>query len=238
MDEVILIVDDEADLVAALEYSLRREGFTTRSAASGREALRAVAIDPRPVLVLLDWMLPDLPGTEVFRRLRSDPSTTAIPVVMVTARGEEVDRVVGLELGVDDYVVKPFSIRELVLRVRAVLRRSRPAAAEAPAPQERLVAGNLVLDREAHRAWVEGVEIDLTAHEFRLLLAFLEHCGRALTREQILADAWEDGVTVSERTVDSHIKRLRRKLGASGDRIETIRGIGYRLSADGKPTEG
>ncbi|MBN1337064.1 MAG: response regulator transcription factor [Deltaproteobacteria bacterium] len=232
MDEAILIVDDEPDLVAALDYSLRREGFVTRTAASGHAALEAVALEPRPVLVLLDWMLPDLPGTEVFRRLRNDPSTASIPVVMVTARGEEVDRIVGLELGAEDYIVKPFSIRELVLRVRAVLRRSRVAGPDTPSPPDRMVSGALVVHREAHRAWVDGSEIDLTAQEFRLLLVFLDHAGRALTREQILADAWEDGVSITERAVDTHIKRLRRKLGTSGARIEAIRGVGYRFSAN------
>lgn len=230
---LVLIVDDEPDLVAPLEYALQREGFETRTAGDAAGAFAAVAEDPKPDLVLLDLMLPDLPGTEIFRRLRANPDTARIPVIMVTAKGDEVDRIVGLELGADDYVTKPFSTRELILRVRAVLRRAQqaPESDDGLEPGEVLEFGVLKVDPGAHQVWISGEEIQLTALEFRLLLALLERRGRVQSRDALLGEAWEDGITVTERTVDTHVKRLRRKLGDAAVYVETIRGVGYRFAA-------
>jgi two-component system phosphate regulon response regulator PhoB len=218
----VLIVDDERDLLSLLDFNLRQAGFETLLAQTGEEALAQVRRRV-PDLVLLDLMLPDIPGTEVCRRLKSQERTRQVPVVMLTAKGEEVDRVVGFELGADDYVVKPFSIRELVLRLQAVLRRGGPATA----PPERL--GPLRLDTAAHRAFVEDQEIPLTALEFRLLATFMARAGRVQSREQLLADVWEMSPELETRTVDTHVKRLREKLGAARDLLETVRGVGYRL---------
>jgi len=222
---LILIVDDEADLVATLDYNLRREGHETRSAATGREALAAAAASPAPDLVILDLMLPDISGTEVCRRLRAAEATRAIPVLMLTARGDEIDRVVGFEVGADDYVTKPFSVRELLLRVGAILRRAQPEASEPGA----ITFGRLRLDPDAHRAWVDGEEIALTALEFRLLRTFLGRRGRVQSRETLLSDVWGMSPEVTTRTVDTHVKRLREKLGPAGAYIETLRGVGYRF---------
>ncbi len=230
MAELILIVDDEADLVGPLEFAFRREGFRTASAGTGAEALRRAAADPRPDLVLLDLMLPDMPGTEVFRRLRASPEGAAVPVIMLTARGEEIDRIIGFEMGADDYVVKPFSTRELVLRVRAVLRR---VGAGGPAEAAgRLRRGPLELDLAGHRAWVAGEEVALTALEFRLLRTLAQRRGRVQSRERLLEDVWEMAPTVTTRTVDAHVRRLRKKLGPAADLIETVRGVGYRFADD------
>lgn len=229
---LVLIVDDEPDLVAPLEYALSREGFATQTAGTGSDALDAIGNTPRPDLVLLDLMLPDLPGTEVYRRLRANPDTANIPVIMVTAKGDEVDRIVGLELGADDYVVKPFSTRELILRVRAVLRRAAAAGdATEEEPEGVIEFGVLRVDPGAHQVWIDGEEIALTALEFRLLLALVERRGRVQSRDALLSHAWEDGITVTERTVDTHVKRLRRKLGSAAGYVETIRGVGYRFAS-------
>jgi two-component system phosphate regulon response regulator PhoB len=227
MASLILIVDDEPDFLAALKYAFEREGFKVRTAADGQSAIKAAAKKKRPELVLLDLMLPDMPGTEVFRRLRSKKKTKHIPIIILTAKGEEIDRVVGFELGADDYVVKPFSTRELILRVRAVLRRSAPRE-EIP---DILNIGPLEIDYGGHLVRVDEEEVSLTALEFRLLAALVERRGRVQTREQLLDAAWENGVTVTERSVDSHVKRLRRKLGPASAFIETIRGVGYRFSS-------
>ena len=226
MAALILIIEDEPDLVQTLEYNLEREGFSTRSALSGAEGLALAERPPRPDLILLDLMLPDTTGTAVCRALKLGEHTRDIPVVMLTARGEEIDRVVGFEVGAEDYVTKPFSVRELMLRIRVILRRVRSA----PAPGgQRLALGRVRLDEAGHRTWVDGAEVSLTALEFRLLLTFLRQPGRALSREALLARAWGEGVRVSSRTVDVHIKRLREKLGPAGRYIETVRGVGYRL---------
>jgi two-component system, OmpR family, phosphate regulon response regulator PhoB len=223
---LILIVDDERDIVTTLDYNLQRAGYQTRVAMSGQEAIERAAQLPHPDLVILDLMLPDMPGTEVCKRLRATPATREIPVLMLTARGEEIDRVVGFELGADDYVTKPFSVRELLLRVTAILRRAQVAD---PATEVRETFGRLRLDRDAHRVWVDEREIVLTALEFRLLGTFLGRRGRVQTRDQLLADVWGVSPDVTSRTVDTHIKRLREKLGEAGAYIETLRGIGYRL---------
>ncbi len=227
----VLVVDDEEDIRNLLAYQLGREGYVVRTAATGEEA---VELAPRiaPCLVLLDLMLPGMPGTEVCRRLRADVVTAATPIIMLTARGEEIDRVVGFEVGADDYVTKPFSPRELMLRVRAILRRS-PVASPAPDASGLLRFGALRVDVAAHRVWVDESEIILTATEFRLLTTLAKRVGRVQTRGQLLQEVWEAPPDLNTRTVDTHMKRLREKLGAAGDRIETLRGVGYRLNAIG-----
>ncbi len=227
MNTTILIVDDEADLLKALEFSFKREGFQVRAARDGREALAAAHVSPVPDLILLDLMLPDISGTEVCRRLKSAPETARVPVVMLTAKGEEIDRVVGFEVGADDYVVKPFSTRELVLRVRAVLRRNAPGAE----PDEMVRFGRLRFDPAAHRVWVDDAEIVLTALEFRLLATLWERRGRVQSRERLLEDVWGMQASITTRTVDTHVKRLRQKLGAVEDYVETVRGVGYRFAS-------
>jgi two-component system phosphate regulon response regulator PhoB len=195
------------------------------TAETGREALAALRRSP-PELVVLDLMLPDLSGTEVCRQLRADPETSSLPVIMLTAKADEVDRVVGLELGADDYVTKPFSPRELVLRVRAVLRRRAPDEKA----ERNLHHGSLRIDPQRHRCFVEGDEIQLTAKEFELLRSLMERPGRVRTRDQLLDDVWGTDIAVTRRTIDTHLKRLREKLGSAGDLIETVRGVGYRFA--------
>ena len=221
----ILIVEDERDIVQVLEFSLRQAGFDTVAAYDGDQALQRLR-ERAPDLVLLDLMLPDVPGTEICKQIKSTPKTAKVPVVMLTARGDEVDRVVGFELGADDFVTKPFSVREVVLRVKAILRRH--GAEEAP-EQQREEVGPIRVDPSAHRAFAAGAEIDLTALEFRLLTHFMTRLGRVQTREQLLRDVWGMSGDLQTRTVDTHVKRLREKMGAGRDLIETVRGIGYRM---------
>jgi two-component system phosphate regulon response regulator PhoB len=226
---LILVVDDEPDIVATLTYNLQQEGFRTRSAATGADAVRSARERPTPDLVLLDLMLPDISGNEVCRQLRSDDSLRRVPVIMLTAKDAEIDRVVGFEVGADDYVTKPFSVRELLLRVRAVLRRASDSLP--PTAAKMVDFGRLKLAPDAHQLWVDGQEIVLTALEFRLLTTLLERRGRVQTRTTLLEDVWGIHADITTRTVDTHVKRLREKLGAAGDYVETIRGVGYRLRA-------
>ena len=227
MSGVILIIEDEPDLVATLEYNLEREGYQTRSAYTGRGGLARALEEPYPALVLLDLMLPDISGNEVCRKLRADSRTAAMSIIMLTAKSEEIDRVVGFELGADDYMVKPFSVRELMLRVRAVLRRAVPAEA----PTEELVCGRLRVDVAGHRTFIDENQIDLTALEFRLLSTLVERRGRVQSRDQLLTDVWGYHIDVTTRTVDTHVKRLREKLGPIEQYIETVRGVGYRFTS-------
>ena len=220
----ILVVEDEQDLADLLAYNLGAEGHQVTVVHSGASAL-ARAREAAPELVMLDLMLPDISGADVARLLREAPSTRRTPIIIVTARGEEADRVRGLELGADDYVVKPFSVKELLLRVKAVLRRH-----DEHVPHV-LQTGEIVLDDERHEVRVKGAAITLTALEFRLLRTFLERPGRVQTRETLLSDVWGIDADVTTRTVDTHIKRLREKLGPSGEALETIRGVGYKLGA-------
>jgi two-component system phosphate regulon response regulator PhoB len=222
----ILVIEDEQDLQNVLAYNLRAAGHEAVAALRGQEGLR-LARDRRPDVVLLDLMLPDLPGTEVCKALKADAALRDVPVMMLTAKGEEVDRVVGFELGADDYVVKPFSVRELILRIQAVLRRARPEP-EATSPIE---FGCLRIDPAAHRVWVEGAEVELTALEFRLLLTLHERRDRVQSRSTLLDVVWGIEADITTRTVDTHVKRLREKLGAAGAYIETVRGVGYRFAA-------
>jgi two-component system phosphate regulon response regulator PhoB len=225
MQGLILVIEDETDLATTLEYNFQREGYQTRIAHSGHEGLAGAGLDPLPDVIVLDLMLPDLSGTEVCRRLREQDRTREIPIIMCTAKGSEIDRVVGFEVGADDYVVKPYSVRELILRVRALLRRAQRGEAE----PEHLRFGRLRVDRESHRAWVDEDELSLTALEFRLLWAFMSRKGRVQTRDALLSDVWGIDADVTTRTVDTHVKRLREKLGEAGDYIETLRGVGYRF---------
>jgi two-component system phosphate regulon response regulator PhoB len=220
----VLVVEDEADLQHVIEYNLRGAGYDVSVAARGADALR-LASELRPDLVLLDWMLPDIQGSDVCRALKAGAETKSIPIIFVTAKAEEIDRVVGFELGADDYVPKPFSVRELLLRVGAVLRRSQPASDVG----ETIEFGVLRLDRAAHRAWVEGVETELTPLEFRLLVTLYERRNRVQTRSALLDDVWDIQAELTTRTVDTHVKRLREKLGTARDYIETVRGVGYRF---------
>ena len=223
----ILIVEDEKDICQVLAYNLAQEGYDVVVANTGQEALSATLEKP-PELVLLDLMLPDISGLDVCRTMKSDPTRRDIPVIMLTARSEEIDRVVGFELGADDYVVKPFSVRELSLRIKAVLRRSSPT--DPASSGEELVFGRLRVDRNAHRAWVDGEEIALTQLEMKLLWTLYERRGRVQTRGTLLDEVWAASPENNTRTVDTHIKRLREKLGPAGAYVETVRGIGYRFS--------
>jgi two-component system phosphate regulon response regulator PhoB len=222
----VLIVDDERDLAELIDFNLRAAGFSTHVAATGEDALSA-AFEQRPDLVLLDLMLPDMPGTEVCRRLRAEAQTANVLIVMLTAKGEEADRVRGFEVGADDYVTKPFSVRELVLRLKAVLRRSGPPKEGS----EPLTLGVLKLDVGAHRFYVDGREVTLTALEFRLLEHLLSRVGRVQTREQLLEEVWGLSSSLETRTIDTHVMRLRDKLGPARALLETVRGVGYRIVA-------
>ena len=221
----MLVVEDEPDIRHLIAHHLTREGFQCREVATGAEALRAVRASV-PDLIVLDLMLPQIDGLEVCRRLRGDAATAAIPIIMLTAKHDEVDRIVGLELGADDYVAKPFSPKELIARVRAVLRRARP---EATARVYR--EGDITLDPARHATTVHGAAISLTPKEFDLLHVLLEAAGRVLTREHLLTRVWgyAHADEIESRTVDVHVRRLRAKLGAEGRRIATVKGVGYRL---------
>ncbi len=223
----ILVVDDEPDIVALVAYHLARAGYRVSTAANGVDALRSATAE-RPALIVLDLMLPGLSGYEVVDQLRADPATKDIAVLMLTARKEEQDRIKGLLLGADDYLTKPFSPQELVLRVGAILRRTRAAASTADV----ISAGPVAIDRATHRVTVDSREIDLTATEYKLLLTLAERRGRVQARAQLLEAVWEASPDIQTRTVDMHVQRLRAKLGAAGDLIETVRGFGYRLRAD------
>jgi two-component system phosphate regulon response regulator PhoB len=221
----ILVIEDEADIRQVLEYNLRMAGHDVVAAERGQDGLRLLR-EQQPDLVLLDLMLPDVPGTEVCRSIKDDVTTRAIPVIMLTARDEEIDRVVGFELGADDYVVKPFSVRELVLRIRATLRRNEGKPPEASSVD----FGSLRIDRDAHRIWVEGEEIELTALEFKLLVTLYDRRNRVQSRGALLDQVWGMDTKIATRTVDAHVKRLREKIGAARDYIETVRGVGYRFA--------
>ena len=221
----ILVVEDERDLQQVLAYNLRQAGHEPFLAGTGAEGIR-LALEHRPDLVLLDLMLPDIAGTEVCRMIKRDPLTQRCAVVIVSAKGEEIDRVVGFELGADDFVVKPFSPRELMLRISAILRRSEP-----PPGESTLVEfGVLRLDREAHRVWVSAREVELTALEFRFLTTLYDRKNRVQSRDTLLRDVWGSDSDVTSRTVDTHVKRLREKLGEAGEYVETVRGVGYRFA--------
>lgn len=231
----ILIVEDESDIQDVLSYNLSAAGHEVILAGRGDEGLR-LARSQKPDLLLLDLMLPGMTGAEVCNALKRDGATAAIPIIMITAKGEEVDRVVGFELGAEDYVVKPFSVREVLLRVQALLRRAH-GRTETSADAT-IECGSLRIDKEAHRAWVDGREIELTALEFKLLVTFYERRNRVQTRAMLLDDVWGITADITTRTVDTHVKRLREKLGTLGECIETVRGVGYRFVASAEASAG
>jgi len=224
----VLIVEDERDIRDLVLFHLEREGFQVSSASSGEEALRQVR-HASPDLVLLDLMLPAMGGLEVCRKLRQDPATVALPIVMLTAKGDEVDRVLGLELGADDYIVKPFSPKELLARVRAVLRRAKPAPGAAA-----IAMGALAIDPGTRTVTVQGAPLTLTHREFELLSALADAQGRVLSREFLLDRVWgySRAGEIESRTVDVHVRRLRVKLGPEGHRILTVKSVGYRLDPE------
>ena len=221
----ILVVEDESDLQTVLEYNLKQVGHVVSVTGLGREGLR-LCRETLPDIVILDLMLPDLSGLEVCKALRRDPKTRSVPILMLTAKTEEVDRVVGFELGADDYAAKPFSLRELLLRVAAILRRIQDDAPTSSVIQ----FGFLRIDRDAHRVWVDGNEVELTPLELKLLVILHERKNRVQSRESLLDEVWGITAEVTTRTVDTHVKRLREKLGPAADYIETVRGTGYRFS--------
>ena len=225
--KTILVIEDEKDLADLVIFNLEKEGFRTLLAMDGIAGLEK-ARESSPDLILLDLMLPGLSGTEVCKSLKGSEKTARIPVIMVTAKGEEIDRVVGFEVGADDYVMKPFSTRELLLRVKAVLRRSKPESASG-----RIVnIGTIAIDTDRHTVTVGGKRTDLSAIEFKLLLILVERQGRVQSRDQLLRDVWGYNYTGDTRTVDTHLTRLRAKLGEQGELIRTVRGFGYKLEAE------
>ncbi|HEV7388093.1 MAG TPA: response regulator transcription factor [Gemmatimonadaceae bacterium] len=223
--ERVLVVDDEPDIVALVAYHLAKSGYAVSTATNGSEGL-AIARRDKPSLVVLDLMLPGLSGYEVMEQLRAEPATARVAVLMLTARREEGDRIHGLTLGADDYLTKPFSPQELVLRVGAILRRVRAGGDDTAGVQQ---IGPLRIDTNAHRVTVDGREVDLTPTEFKLLLLLAERKGRVQPRNLLLEIVWEAAPDIQTRTVDMHVQRLRAKLGPSGELIETVRGFGYRI---------
>jgi len=220
----VVIIEDEKDLAELLAFNLGKEGWQALIALDGRSGLELVTAE-LPDIVILDLMLPEISGTEVCKLLRKQESTAAIPVIMVTAKGEEIDRVVGFEVGADDYLVKPFSSRELLLRMKAILRRTTPELTN----EKSLNLGGLRIDPSRHRVTVVDEEITLTSTEYKLLVVLAERPGRVQSRERLLQDVWGYSSEADTRTVDTHITRLRAKLGNEGDMILTVRGFGYKL---------
>ena len=230
----VLVVEDEDDIRRLIALHLRRAGFEVHEAADGEEGL-AQARRVRPRIVLLDWMMPRRPGTEVCSALRADPELSDVYIIMLTARTEEEDRIEGFQVGADDYVTKPFSPKELVLRVQAAARRvARDVADRQTVSTDVLDGGPVTVDLTAYRAYVEGQELDLTATEFRLLTWLVQRKGQLCSRGQLLEEVWELPPTLNTRTVDTHVKRLRQKLGVAADWVETVRGAGYRYKVEGE----
>jgi DNA-binding response OmpR family regulator len=217
----ILIVEDETDVADLLALNLRKAGYKTSAAADGVTGLQK-ARDDKPDFIILDLMLPKMSGLEVCRILKSDAATARMPILMLTAKAEEIDRIVGLEFGADDYVTKPFSPREVVLRIRAILRRGEKA-------DERLSAGPIAIDPARHEVRVNGKQVHLTSIEFKLLQRLMQRRGRVQDRDRLLNEVWGYETVIDTRTVDTHVRRLREKLGKAGDAVETVRGFGYRL---------
>lgn len=222
--KTILIVEDENDVVDLIGLNLRKAGgFAISTASDGASGLTKARAE-KPDFIILDLMLPKMPGLEVCRILKSDPATRHIPILMLTAKAEEIDRIVGLEFGADDYVTKPFSPREVVLRIQAILRRREPRGEE-----EQLAAGPIRIDPSRHQVSINGKRVNLTSLEFKLLRTLMQRRGRVQPRDRLLNDVWGYESVIDTRTVDTHIRRLREKLGKAGDIVETVRGFGYRL---------
>ena len=226
MSQKILIIEDEPDIRSTLEYNLHRDNFQTESVGNLLDAEKILSTT-NISLILLDLMLPDGSGLDLCRKLKADQSTNSIPIIILTAKDDEVDKVVGFELGADDYVTKPFSVRELILRIKAILKRKvqKPEVTEV----EREF-GELRIDSDSHEVFVNGEEVSLTALEFRLLKQLVDRRGRVQTRDQLLSDVWGYSADITTRTVDTHIKRLREKLGPIGKYVQTIRGVGYKFT--------
>jgi len=222
----ILIIEDEPDIRKNLEYNLSREGFNVKTAGSIHEAQNLLKSDLFN-LILLDLMLPDGSGLDLCKNLKADSKTETIPIIILTAKDDEVDKVVGFEIGADDYVTKPFSVRELILRVKAVLKRGEKKKDIVEVERQ---FGDLTIDIDSHEVYVDKNKIDLTALEFRLLNQLVDRRGRVQSRDQLLSDVWGYSAEVTTRTVDTHIKRLREKLGPMGKYVQTIRGVGYKFS--------
>lgn len=222
----VLIIEDEKDLAELLAFNLEKDGYAATCVHDGKLGLE-LAVADLPHLILLDLMLPGMLGTEICKALRRDPHTAHIPIIMITAKGDEIDRVVGFEVGADDYIVKPFSMREMALRVKAVMRRFEHEVQASP--PELLSLGGVVIDKERHTVTSYGHEVDLTSTEFKLLLHLAEKNGYLQSREQLLQRVWGYNNSADTRTVDTHVTRLRSKLGAPGDIIKTVRGFGYKI---------
>ena len=225
MNKHILIVEDEKDLLDTLEYNFKHAGYKGSTTTEGNKAISFATGKNNPDLIILDLMLPDISGLDVCKKIKNNPVSEKTPILMLTAKGEEVDRILGFELGADDYLVKPFSLRELTLRVAALLKRNVPVESD-----ENIKLGDLNIDLAAHRVFIETSEVTLTAKEFDLLVHFARHNGRVQTRDYLLEQIWGYSSDVTTRTVDTHIKRLRSKIGSFGTYIETVRSIGYRFN--------
>ena len=225
MNKHILIVEDEKDLLDPLEYNFKHAGYKVSPTTEGNKAISFATGKNNPDLIILDLMLPDISGLDVCKNIKNNPVSEKTPILMLTAKGEEVDRILGFELGADDYLVKPFSLRELTLRVAALLKRNVPVELD-----ENIKLGDLNIDLAAHRVFIETSEVTLTAKEFDLLVHFARHNGRVQTRDYLLEQIWGYSSEVTTRTVDTHIKRLRSKIGSFGTYIETVRSIGYRFN--------
>lgn len=226
MSQKILIIEDEPDIRKTLEYNISREGYSVVSASSLVEAKSQIESDSFS-LILLDLMLPDGSGLDLCREIKSDKEKSSIPIIILTAKDDEVDKVVGFELGADDYVTKPFSVRELILRMKAVLKRGEKKSDNVEVQRQ---FGQLSIDTESHEVFVDNNEITLTALEFKLLCQLVDRRGRVQSRDQLLSDVWGYSAEVTTRTVDTHIKRLREKLGSMGKYVQTIRGVGYKFT--------
>ena len=227
MNKNILVIEDEPDIRKNLEYNLGREGFIVSSEASLSDAEKKLENNNDFSLIILDLMLPDGSGLDLCKKIKGNPGTESIPIIILTAKDDEVDRVVGFELGADDYVTKPFSVRELILRIKAVLKRGQTKKEVVEVERQ---FGDLSMDIESHEVYVNNDEIDLTALEFRLLRHLVDRRGRVQSRDQLLSDVWGYSAEITTRTVDTHIKRLREKLGPMGKYVQTIRGVGYKFS--------
>ena len=225
MTKRVLVIEDEPDLRSTLQFNLKSENYKVTTASDGASALAEISKNI-PDLILLDLMLPDMSGLEICKKIRGESFSDKVSIIMLTAKGEEVDRVVGFELGADDYVVKPFSVRELMLRVSSILKRSKEKASN----DEKIVIGDIEINLASHRVFISGIEVELTAKEFELLKYLTKRNGRIQTRELLLEHVWGYNNSVTTRTVDTHIKRLRSKIGEVGTRIETVRGVGYRFN--------
>ncbi len=220
----ILVVDDEPEAVELVEFNLKQAGYAVSTAADGAEALKKAHAQP-PDLIVLDVMLPEMDGFEACKVLRLDPATAKVPIIMLTAKAAEIDRVLGLELGADDYLTKPFSPRELLLRIKKILARG----ATEEKPKDQLRYGDLLIDIPRHIASWKGKAIELTATEFKLLTVLAQRSGRVQSRDHLLRDVWEYDSLIDTRTVDTHMRRLREKLGAASKHLDTVRGVGYRF---------